>query len=168
MDQVSVQPARNQPPVSATVEAAKKLSRELGGQSVGDAGRPGPVEPRKDSSLPAATKPDARGEVEIRTDPKIETPFLWTRDDAQLLGDAGFDIGYLESGPGHDHWIAAREKMRTSKIYDKWAYIFNRLGWDNPLYIVVAVAAVEYGTGIAQCVSASREIEAKKKKENGS
>lgn len=95
---------------------------------------------------------------------KVEPPpFSWTPKDAQTLGELPFDVAYAALGADHAHWRAAREEMASAHCYEKFAYVANRLGATDPIYLVLAVGLAEYCTVVGKCAATSYRVSTEKK-----
>jgi predicted phosphohydrolase len=80
--------------------------------------------------------------------------FVWTEKDVALVGDAPFNTGFILTG--HDFWIEGKKKVQ--EIYKHFAYAFTKLGFRNPVLLVLAVACVQYCTALAKCIGRSWAI----------
>lgn len=88
--------------------------------------------------------------------------FSWGKKDVALILDAPFAFAYAAGGPDHEHWHKAGEKLEQSQCYDKLAYVVNRLGVKDPLYLILGVGLAEYLGAIGSCALASLKIRRKK------
>lgn len=71
--------------------------------------------------------------------------------------DQPFDLGYLYYGPDHEHFLEA--KKSAARGYDKLAYVANRLGITDPIYLVLAAGIVQYNAALVMAVGKSWRIE---------
>jgi hypothetical protein len=131
-----------------TAESARKLGGAVYGGLPNKGGRP-----RKDG-LPPGSGPSRAITAPVVAEP----PFIWNEADIKLLGDAPFDLGYTLGGPDHGHWKEARESINSGGAYKKFAYVANRLGFQNPVYLVLALGLVEYTGAIGKCAAYSWNI----------
>lgn len=135
----------------AEVKAGAKTIRAVGGGAHG--GKPGPGRPKK-TTEPAAV---------------VEPPFVWTRDDVEMVLGGLFDWPYALLGVGHRHWLDAKEKAQTA--YDKLAWAFNKFGLQSPAWTIALTAGSHVVFQLLysamkswSIVKAEQEAEDKKKK----
>lgn len=148
--------------VRPTVEEAKATAG--GVKSVGKPGLGRGVKPgaKRGTYTPKNKDVAAKSEVEVAPAPP---PFVWEKKDVALILSSPFTFGYALGGPDHVHWRDAAEKLEGGQCYEKMAYVVNRLGITDPLYLILAVGIVEYVGVVGQCVSKSVNVRRAKKAE---
>jgi len=94
--------------------------------------------------------------------------FVWSSKDCQVLGDGLPDAFYAIGGPEHEHWRKIRDDLRASGCYDKFAHVFNRLAFQDPVYLILALGVAEYvgalGKGAATSWTRMEEARAERSK----
>lgn len=68
-----------------------------------------------------------------------------------LIGDAPFNTGYILTR--HEWWHDGKKAVQS--VYATFARVFTKLGWDNPVFLVLAVACLQYCTALAKCIGRS-------------
>jgi len=108
----------------------------------------------------ARRKRRTRAEIEAAETVVVAAPpgFAWTKDEVKLIGDAPFNAAYTWLGPDHEHWAEAREKCDKSQVYEKFATVLNKLKVQDPVYLVLALAVIEYGGALTQATLRSIQI----------
>lgn len=115
--------------------------------------------PRK-RGRPAGSKNAPREQT-----PEVSAPLhIWTPEQVGAVLDIPFKLGQAQY-PDHEQWERALEQAKLS--YPTFAECLTVLVQFNPVYILLGIAIVQYGSALGSAVAESRSREKKKALEDG-